>query len=191
MLATRISRKCTVSVKSMYKFVYTPSDIHKSKGAYAVNDIHILLRNCPNNVEDVVADLVNAFKKESSKYYNLKTLHITAPYAIIDGNIITDILSAQSTLRQLNLDICSFHSPVENMWIPTNGIKLRELNVTFSDGAAYPFAGTHVFKGIEHNPDIDEISITNQSPHNPIIQISRQMRGKVRYSRGVMIKYDR
>jgi hypothetical protein len=191
MLATRVSRKCAVTVANAYKFVHSPSDFRTTKGAYAVNDLHIMVKDGKDNSEDVVIDLIKTFKKESSKYYNLKTLYINAPYAIINGNTILDIMSAQSTLTQLYIDICSFHTPMENMWIPTNGIKLRELNVKFSDGAAFPFAGTHILKDLENNPDIDEISITNQSPHTPFVNISRKLRGKVRYSNGVMIKYDR
>lgn len=186
------SRTRSVSVRNATHYVSQHSfkDFKGFKGAYAVNELRVLLdKQYDDDADAALANFIDEFQKESMRYYNLKTLYIYAPYAIIDGSTIQKLLSTKTTLTALDLNIFAFHTPTENMWVPTSGITLKEVKVNFQDGIAYPAAGTDFFTGMENNNNISEIIIYNYSPHNPVVNLSHKLRGKVRYDLGVDIKY--
>lgn len=187
----RVTRTHTVAVHNTSHWVYSPAKFKGFAGAYATTRLQFSLTSSYNeDAEAAVAEFVDEFQKESDRYYNLKQLAIYAPYAIIDGNLIEKIMSSQSTLTDLDLNVFGFHTPVKDMWTPTGtgGVALNRLDVTFNDGVAYSNAGTDLLAGLERNKDISRITIENKSPHIPVVRLSKELKYKMYYTSGVKLK---
>ena len=185
------SRRLTPNVQNTTKYFYHPSKVKEYTGAYATTKVVIFPNdNNHQNQELELIEFIEAFKTESMQYYNLKTLCIHAPYSVIDGDIIATLLDTKSTLTSLQLNVFGFHTPKENMWIPTNNdMKLTHLDITLQDGYAFPKSGTELLRGLERSKNIQEVRLYNESPHFPVVKLSRKLRNKMYYTSGVKLQY--
>jgi hypothetical protein len=143
-----------------------------------------------NQPENDVREFIQVFRKNSKRFYNLRKLSIKAPYATIEGDMIRDLMHAKSTYTHLDLDMFTFHSPVQDMWVSPL-IKLEDVTVTFNDGVGFPLAGSELLKGVEcHLPHLRDLWIYNESPHKPTVKISQRFRwGTNVYKKGIILRY--
>ena len=183
-----ISRRTTVTVKAVTHYVSDPSKVRKRDGgAYAVNDMVILL-NYPEHTEEVVCDMLDKLSKESKSFYNLNKLRLYTPYAVYNGEMLDRLLSLESPYTELDINMFAFHSGVPGSWANAS-VAIKKLSVTFHDGVAYPNAGTELLAGIENNKTIENIKIWNYSPYVPKINISAKVKNHIGITHGVEIEY--
>jgi hypothetical protein len=147
-----------------------------------------MLMNESDHQENDVHEFIDEFKTISQKLYNLKTLQIMSPFATYDGVLVKKLLDIRATYTRLELDMFAFHSHINGMWT-SPGVTLKNLDVTFHDGIAFPNAGSDFFKGLDDNMDIDEIKIRNESPYTPVVILPRKLRSKTYIARGVKLSY--
>lgn len=186
--ALNSSRICRHVCRARH-YASSPKEICEWKGAYATTEICALFTNNLATPNEDVAEFLKALKQHSKKYYNLKKLVILAPYTIFDGGMLSTMLSIPSCLTEIDLSIFAFHTPKDTMWIPTGGMTLHKLELHFDDGIAFPWSGSDMLYGIEHNNDIQSIKLYNHSPHNPIVEVDRKLRAKIDSTYGIRIKY--
>lgn len=170
-------------------YVHKIRDMTSNKGAYATTEIYVFTKTNFDDTDTFVQEFAGAFRKDSSRYYNLRRLTMYASYEIMDGALLKEILSAPSPCTELNLNICAFHTPIEDMWV--SGVAIQKLDITFNDGVAFPNSGTDILKGMDKNKALQEIIIRNASPHKPTVNVHHSMRRKVnqRLSSGVNFKF--
>lgn len=182
-----LNRQHTVTVKNIDKFIFKMRDIKLVRGAYAVNRVRMVLDN-NEDTEEVVYRFVDEFQKVSKNFINLKTLCIYSPYATYDGGLIKLIMNTPSTFTNLELDVFGFHSPQDDMWL-SSSVDLKNIDVTFRDGIAFPKSGTDMFNGISKAHKLDSVKISNESPYTPTMSLHSKLRRSMYIVRGVNVVY--
>jgi hypothetical protein len=135
-------------------------------GAYAITDLVVRLDQ-PDVLETDFRQAVTQVAETLPRYLNLRSLHIKAPFAALDGQLLSNILSINAPFEELDLDIWAFYSPCSSMWNNVKKKKLRRLCVTLNDGMAFPSSCADLLSGLRQaqNREMDYFNITNATPH--------------------------
>lgn len=176
----RKPRPC-VQAHSVYHFIRDVDDIYEKTNAYAVNDMIVQMTNDTHKEYDVRC-FIEAFAVKSKAYYNLRRLQINAPFAVLEGRDIENIMNIPSTFTDLELNIFAFHSPKDDMW--KGNARLQSVGLKFYDGIAFPNSASELLGGIMHHKKIREIRLRNESPHMPTLHIDTSLRRKVLFAHG-------
>lgn len=158
-------------------------------GSYAINEIYVYLTD-PRHNENHLDTFIQDLSRVSTRYYNLKSVHVIAPYAIMNGGMIEHIVNMNGTFSEIYLDVFGFHSPIQDMWIPITQkhVCLKKIRVTFGDGLAYPNSATEILQGLETYQYIKDIQLINDSPHDPVVNIkNKKLKQKISYVRGCKV----
>lgn len=169
------SRKSCVSVQNVHHTVFKPRQLASYKGTYAVTSLTAFFPNTDDD-EDIVCDFLEDFQSQSKKYYNLRQLHIHAPHAVFNGNMVKTMSQNMSSATNLHLDMFAFHSPQHDMWDTSI---FNKINATFHDGVAFPMSASLLFQGLGSNNHVQNVSIINESPHKPKVILPKSLMGKV------------
>lgn len=175
-LSTRPPRQTCVQVRNTYHFIRSSLDFKKNTGAYAVNEM-IVNMNHDEYDEDNVREVIKEFAMTSKGYYNLRRLKINAPYAVLEGSDIADLMSIPSTFTDLELDLFAFHTPQEDMWKACT--RLQNIRITFHDGIGFPDAASQLLKGIETCKNLESVRLHNESPHMPRVYMDITLKKKM------------
>jgi hypothetical protein len=154
---------------------YQPKTLQKYKGSYATTSLRCLFTN-PECDEEHLVRFIDDFKCASERFYNLREFSIHAPYVIMDGSMLSDLIKASSINTEMDLELFAFHTPIPSTW---KTCRWKKMQVRFSDGIAYPDSGTDFLRGIEDCGSLKELRIENKSPHRPLIKHSSKVKNKI------------
>lgn len=136
----------------------------EARGAYAINTLIAVLDD-PQHQETSIFDFITQFKHCSFTYANLRKLKLIAPYATLNGRIVSELMSVSSCLNELELDVWSFNNPMPNQW-HSDTINLKVLEITLADGIAYKNAFNEILDGLETSQSsLSKVVLQNNSPH--------------------------
>lgn len=186
---TKRGRTKTLKCYDTTQYVYdTKRLIGNEQNAYATNTLFISSTNLTSmEDENFLETFIDDFKQVYQKYYNLNNITIYLPSAIISGSMLKDLLDIPATYTELKLNVFSFHSPVPGVWESCSP-KIKKLDICFTDGIAYPHAGTEILYGMDKLHSLKSLSISNNSPHCPdLIMPSRKLKKKIVYTIGYKI----
>lgn len=135
-------------------------------GAYAITDLVVHIDK-PDVLETDFQQVVVQLAATLPRYLNLRSLHIKAPFAALDGELLKNIVSINAPFDELELDIWAFYSPCSTMWDGVKRRRLNKLSLTLNDGMAFPSSCTDMLSGLRQaqDRDMEFCRITNATPH--------------------------
>lgn len=157
------------------------------KTAYAINQLYVTLNDDKDDPDAQLYEFVQALKTASPKFYNLKNVSINAPTSIMTGEIAQELMSMPGTFTELNMTLFAFHTPLRIQATKAQGnyVKIRELDIKFTDGYAFPNSGSDFLESVATYKPLTAITIRNESPHMPILRVpNMRTRFKMFYTKG-------
>lgn len=165
----------TLTKTNAYRFIYGKHDSPhgdefkrqlQRNGSYAVTNLTLRLED-PEYTEHDLDCFIDSFSIVCPLYMNLKHLHIAAPYSVIKGATIENLMQLDSCFNDLHLDAWTFHSPIDDQW---KGNQLEKLEITLRDGIAFPYAFPHILNGMsKHQASLKTVHLSNKSPHRLLV----------------------
>lgn len=136
------------------------------QGSYAVTQL-VLDLSYPQILEKELSKIILDMSKALVSYKNLRKITVRAPYAAMDGSQVQRIMELDAPFNELSIDVWAFHTPQQHMWTAR---KLKSLEITISDGVAFPNSINHMLCGLKHDQEnMHHLSVLNDTPHIAII----------------------